>query len=116
MGAPDYATALDGLVDASPVVFETLLRQAAEPLGATEVTVYLADVQHVVLQPILLSPDWSDPTFAEEAGATSMAADRTILMSCRCCRHSSQRTRRRWRRRQGAFRYSSIMWGLKPLT
>ena len=73
MGAPDYARALDGLVDASPVVFETLLRQAAEPLGATEVTVYLADVQHVVLQPILLSPDWSDPMLAEEAVATSMA-------------------------------------------
>lgn len=72
MGAPDYAKALDGLTDASPIVFETLLRQAAEPLGATEVTVYLADVQHVVLQPVLLSPDWADPILAEEAIATSM--------------------------------------------
>ena len=72
MGAPDYAKALDGLTDASPIIFETLLRQAAEPLGATAVTVYLADVQHVVLQPVLLSPDWVDPILAEEAIATSM--------------------------------------------
>ena len=73
MGAPDYASALDGLTDASPVAFEALLRRAAEPLGATEVAVYLADVQHVVLQPVLLSPDLADPILAEEAVSTSMA-------------------------------------------
>ena len=73
MGAPDYAIALDGLSNASPVAFESLLRKAAEPLGATEVVVYLADVQHVVLQPVLLSPDLADPILAEEAVSTSMA-------------------------------------------
>jgi len=67
MGAPDYASALDGLTDATPVAFEGLLRRAAEPLGATELVAYLADVQHVVLQPVLLSPDFADPILAEEA-------------------------------------------------
>lgn len=76
--APDYAGALDGLTDAAPVAFESLLRGAAEPLGATEVSVYLADVQHVVLQPLLLSPDHADPILAEEAVATS-AAGRAFL-------------------------------------
>jgi hypothetical protein len=69
---------LDRLADSSPVDFEALLRQAAEPLGAIEVTAYLADVQHVVLQPVLLSPDLGDPILAEEAVATSMAG-RTFL-------------------------------------
>lgn len=73
MGTPDYASVLEGLTDASPVIFESLLRQAAEPLGVTELTVYLVDVQHVVLQPVLLSPDWADPILADEAVATSMA-------------------------------------------
>lgn len=73
VGAPDYSTALDGLPNASPAVFESLLRQAAEPLGAIDVTTYLADVQHVVLQPLLLSPDMSDPILAEEAVSSSMA-------------------------------------------
>lgn len=73
MAAPDYGSALDGLTDATPVAFEELLRRAAEPLGATEVVAYLADVQHVVLQPVLLSPDFSDPILAEEAVSTTMA-------------------------------------------
>lgn len=73
MGAPDYAAALDGLANAAPFVFEKLLRQAAEPLGATDLTVYLVDVQHMVLQPLLLNPDMSDPILAEEAVSTSMA-------------------------------------------
>lgn len=73
MGAPDYSIALDGLAEATPVVLEQLLRRAAEPLGATDLSVYLADVQHMVLQPILLSPDLSDPILAEEAISTSVA-------------------------------------------
>lgn len=72
MGAPDYASALDGLTDASPTVFEALLRRAAEPIGATEVTVYLADVQHVVLQPVVVGSDSSDPEVGEEAVSTSL--------------------------------------------
>ena len=73
MGAPDYSIALDGLADATPVVLEKLLRQAAEPLGATDLSVFLADVQHMVLQPVLLSPDLSDPILGEEAVSTSIA-------------------------------------------
>jgi hypothetical protein len=72
MGAPDYAVALDGLANAAPVVLERLLRQAAAPLGVTSLTVYLADVQHMVLQPVLLSPDLSDPILAEETVSSSM--------------------------------------------
>lgn len=73
MGAPDYAIALDGLTDASPGALEALLRRAAEPLGATELTVYLADVGHVVLQPVLLRADFADPILAEEAISTTVA-------------------------------------------
>lgn len=73
VGAPNYSSALDGLPDASPAVVEALLRRAAEPLGAREVSAYLADVQHVVLQPLLLSPDLSDPILAEEAVSSSLA-------------------------------------------
>lgn len=69
---------MDGLADASPVAVEALLRQAAEPLGATEVTVYLADVQHMVLQPVLLSPDFRDPILDEEPISSSMAG-RTFI-------------------------------------
>lgn len=73
MGAPDFSSALDRLPDAAPFGLEGLLREAAQPLGATDLTVYLVDVQHEVLQPVLLSPDLSDPILAEEAVSTSMA-------------------------------------------
>jgi hypothetical protein len=73
MGAPDYSRALDHLSTAAPFHLEALLREAAQPLGVSELSVYLADVQHAVLQPVLLSPDMSDPIMAEEAVATSLA-------------------------------------------
>lgn len=73
MGAIDYDVALDSLADAAPFGLEALVREAAKPLGATDISIFLVDVQHMVLQPVLLSPDLSDPILAEEAVATSMA-------------------------------------------
>ncbi len=73
MGSPDYAAALDGVADASPGDLASLVRTAAAPLGASEVNLYLADFQGVVLQPILLASDLTDPIVPEEDVASSMA-------------------------------------------
>ena len=58
---------------AAPNELYELVRATAEPLGATDVSIYLADFQGVVLQPVLLSSDLSEPILAEEDVATSMA-------------------------------------------
>jgi serine phosphatase RsbU (regulator of sigma subunit) len=68
-----YSAALDAVVEASPRELIGLIRAAAAPIGAEEIFVYLADFQGVVLQPVLLSPDLSDPIFGEEEVATSIA-------------------------------------------
>jgi Stage II sporulation protein E (SpoIIE) len=69
----DYSAALDAVVEASPRELVGLIRMAAAPIGAEGIFVYLADFQGVVLQPVLLSPDLSDPIFGEEEVATSIA-------------------------------------------
>lgn len=46
---------------------------AAAPLGVMQLNLYLADFERVVLQPILLSPDLTDPIVAEEDVANSAA-------------------------------------------
>ena len=58
---------------AMPSDLVRLLRVAAEPLGAYDVAVYLVDFQGVVLQPILLDPELSEPVRGEEDVASSMA-------------------------------------------
>jgi hypothetical protein len=73
VAAPDYAAALDRAERTSPTELGELLRVVAEPLGASEVSLYLADFQGVVLQPVLFSPDLKDPIVAEEEVASSMA-------------------------------------------
>lgn len=52
MGSPDYAAVLDLVHDASPADFASLLLRALEPLEASEMALYLADFQGVVLQPV----------------------------------------------------------------
>ena len=73
MSSLDYSAALDAVVEASPRELVGLIRTAAAPIGAEDIFMYLADFQGVVLQPVLLSPDLSDPIFAEEEVATSIA-------------------------------------------
>ncbi len=73
MSSLDYAAALDAVVDASPRELLDLVRAAAAPIGAEDIYVYLADFQGVVLQPVLISADLSDPIFGEEEVATSIA-------------------------------------------
>lgn len=73
VGAPDYSAALDSVVDASAVDINDLLRAAAAPFSGRDVTLYLADFQGVVLQPLLLSRDRIEPIVAEEEVASSMA-------------------------------------------
>jgi serine phosphatase RsbU (regulator of sigma subunit) len=69
----DYSAALDAVVQASPRELVGLIRAAAAPIGAEDIFVYLADFQGVVLQPVLLSPDLSEPIFGEEEVAASIA-------------------------------------------
>ena len=73
VGSPDYAAALDNTAMAAPYELYGLIRATAEPLGARDVSIYLADFQGVVLQPILLGSDLSEPILAEEDVASSMA-------------------------------------------
>jgi hypothetical protein len=73
VGPPDYAAALDNTAIAAPYELYGLIKSAAEPLGAFDVSIYLADFQAVVLQPVLLSLDLGEPILAEEDVASSMA-------------------------------------------
>jgi hypothetical protein len=73
VGSPDFAAALDSVADASPGDLTALLWAAARPMRCSEVDVYLADFEGAVLQPILLSPDLSEPILPEEDVASSMA-------------------------------------------
>ncbi len=65
--------ALDLLPQAMPGDLVRLLGVVAEPLGGSDITVYLVDFQGLVLQPVLLDPDLSEPVLAEEDVATSVA-------------------------------------------
>ena len=70
---PNYAAALDSTVMAAPYELYGLIATTAKPLGASEVSIYLADFQGVVLQAVLLGSDPSEPILAEEDVASSMA-------------------------------------------
>ncbi len=72
MGSPDYAAALDRVAEVSPAEMTRLLEAAAEPLGASEVALYLADFQGAVLQPVLFAPG-TIAIIADEDVQTSMA-------------------------------------------
>lgn len=63
----------DSLPQAMPSDLVRLLGVVAEPLGASEISVYLADFQGLVLQPILLDPAHSEPVLPEEDVSSSMA-------------------------------------------
>jgi serine phosphatase RsbU (regulator of sigma subunit) len=73
VASPDYAAALDRTATAAPYELYGLIRATAQPLGARDVSIYLADFQGVVLQPILLSSDLSEPILGEEDVVSSMA-------------------------------------------
>lgn len=76
---PDYARALSDVPRASPSELLTLIRTAAEPLGPSEVVLYLVDFERVALQPVLLSPGFADPILPDEdvAGSAAGRAFRT---------------------------------------
>ncbi len=73
MSSPDFAAVLDVIADTSPSELTGVLRAAAAPMGGTDVDLYLADFQGVVLQPILLGSDLSEPILPEEEVSSSMA-------------------------------------------
>jgi hypothetical protein len=64
---------LDLIPQALPSDLIRLLGVVSEPLGASDVSVYLVDFQGVVLQPVLLDPELSEPVLAEEDVDNSMA-------------------------------------------
>jgi hypothetical protein len=69
----EVGVALDLLPNAAAGDLVSLLLEAGQPLGVSEVTVYLVDFQGVVLQPILLGPNPLDAIVPEEDVASSMA-------------------------------------------
>jgi hypothetical protein len=71
MASPDYAAALDLLPDVLPAEIGVLLLGVAAPLEATDIALYLADFQGVVLQPVPISPSSTPPP--DEDVAASMA-------------------------------------------
>ena len=73
VGTPDYGAALDRIVEASPTSLVELLLEVVEPLGAWDLGVYLVDFQGLVLQPLSLSGQPTEPIVAEEEVAGSMA-------------------------------------------
>jgi hypothetical protein len=73
VGSPDYGAALDSILDASAVDVAELLAAAAAPMSGSDVTLYLADFQSSVLQPLLLSRNPATSIVAEEDVASSMA-------------------------------------------
>jgi hypothetical protein len=73
MPSPDYAAALSEVPLSSPDELLALVRLAANPLNASDVTIYLIDFERVVLQPVLLSPGFRDPIVPDEEVAGSAA-------------------------------------------
>ena len=71
VASPDYAAALDALPDVLASDISALLLGVAAPLGGTDVGLYLADFQGVVLQPVPMGPH--PPTLPDEEVAGSMA-------------------------------------------
>ena len=69
----DYSAVLDILPEASPAELVNLVRRAAEPLGARDVSLFLSDFEGVMLQPILVPDLEGRGPAAEEEVATSMA-------------------------------------------
>jgi hypothetical protein len=66
VGYPDYGAALDSVWDASALDIAQLLAMAAAPLPGTDVTLYLADFQGAVLQPVLFGRNPVGPILGEE--------------------------------------------------
>lgn len=73
VGSPDYGAVLDSILDASAAEVAELLAAAAGPMSGCDVTLYLADFQGSILQPLLLSRNPAAPIVAEEDVASSMA-------------------------------------------
>jgi Stage II sporulation protein E (SpoIIE) len=73
VGPLNYSAALDHTSTAAPYELYGLIKSTAEPLGASDITIYLADFQGVVLQPVLLTLDLDGPIATEEDVASSMA-------------------------------------------
>jgi Stage II sporulation protein E (SpoIIE) len=70
---PGYSSALADLTSSSPSDLVVLVAEAARPLGATEVSIYLADFERLVLQPVLLPSQGQYSVVPSEDVASSPA-------------------------------------------
>jgi hypothetical protein len=73
VGSLNLEAVLDAIPEATPDDLVGLLATVGEPLRTSDLSVYLADFQGRVLQPILLSSDPTGPVLPEEEVGTSMA-------------------------------------------
>ena len=65
MERPDYPAVLDRVPDVSPHEIVELLSAAAAPIGASDLALLLADLQGLVLQPVMPDASSSDTVTAE---------------------------------------------------
>jgi serine phosphatase RsbU (regulator of sigma subunit) len=63
---PAYGVALAASGTTAPGELSTLLAAALAPLGVSNLAVFLADFDQLVLQPLLLAQDWADVDWAGE--------------------------------------------------
>jgi len=80
---PDYAAAIAGLGRTSPGDISGLLVAALAPLGVSNLAVFLADFDQMVLQPLLLAQDWAAADWAaEEENVLEHDIDTTMAGRC----------------------------------
>lgn len=79
MQHPDFAGVLDAVGDASPNQVADLVAQAAAPLGASDVRLYVADFQGSALELLAARPAATDDPEAEVSGSVAGRVFRTGL-------------------------------------
>ena len=80
---PDYGAAIAALGTTAPGELSELLVAALAPLGVSNLAVFLADFDQVVLQPLLLAQDWTGADWAGEDEAV-LEHDIGTTMAGRC--------------------------------
>ncbi len=80
---PDYGTAMAAAGTSAPGDLSDLLAAALAPLGASNLAVFLADFDQLVLQPLLLAQDWTVADWAGEDEAV-LEHDIATTMAGRC--------------------------------
>jgi serine phosphatase RsbU (regulator of sigma subunit) len=80
---PDYGAAISALGASGPDEVSGLLAAALAPLGVSDLAIFLADFDQLVLHPLLLTQDWTGADWAGEDEAV-LEHDIASTMAGRC--------------------------------